>query len=176
MSREDAARGDGTSVDSADVVTADSAALARSGPSRHTWQRKAVLDQLRQCDDFVSAQGLHRLLEVSGTSIGLSTVYRQLNSLAESGLADTIRLNERQMFRVCEDGGRHHHHLVCERCGKTFEIEPPDNEWFASVARRHGFTVTSHTMEVFGLCSECLADAQDGEVGAGRDTTRPSDI
>ena len=91
MSREDAARGDGTSVDSADVVTADSAALARSGPSRHTWQRKAVLDQLRQCDDFVSAQRLHRLLEVSGTSIGLSTVYRQLNSLAESGLADTIR-------------------------------------------------------------------------------------
>ncbi|WP_300765899.1 Fur family transcriptional regulator [uncultured Bifidobacterium sp.] len=128
------------------------------GAARRTWQRRAVLEQLRGCDDFVSAQGLHRLLEASGTSIGLSTVYRQLNSLAEAGLADTIRLNERQMFRVCEDGSKHHHHLVCERCGKTFEIEPPDQDWFASVARRHDFIVTSHTMEVFGLCSECQAE------------------
>ena len=122
--------------------------------NRRTWQKKAVLDALTTCADFVSAQRLHRMMEDEGTAIGLSTVYRQLNALADSGRADTIRLDGRQMFRICNDDD-HHHHLVCERCGRTVEIEPPDEEWVRAVAGRYGFTATSHTVEVFGLCPAC---------------------
>lgn len=121
---------------------------------RHTKQKDAVLQALRGCEDFVSAQDLHQLLLETGSHIGLATVYRQLNALAESGQADTLRLNDQQMFRICEDD-THHHHLVCTNCGKTIEIEPPDEQWVRRIAKRHGFTVSSHTVEVFGLCPDC---------------------
>ena len=52
-----------------------------NGPVRHTKQKDAVMAQLRGCDDFISAQELHRKLVDSGLRIGLATVYRQLNSL-----------------------------------------------------------------------------------------------
>lgn len=121
--------------------------------TQHTWQKDAVLKALSGCDDFVSAQDLHRILNEDGQGIGLSTVYRQLNALADDGKADIIHLNDQQKFRICQDD-EHHHHLVCEQCGRTIEIEPPE-QWIHNVAEEYGFSVNSHTLEVFGICPEC---------------------
>jgi len=44
---------------------------------------------------------------------------------------------------------------VCRKCGKTIEIDPPSESWLRKVADGHGFTVESHTLEVFGLCPDC---------------------
>lgn len=122
--------------------------------ARHTKQKDAVLQQLRRCVDFVSAQELHKQLSEQGERIGLATVYRRLNALAEDGSADTVRLNDQQMFRICDDN-RHHHHLICEQCGKTIEIEPPDEQWLKRIAQEHDFEINSHTVEVFGVCRDC---------------------
>ena len=103
---------------------------------RQTRQKDAIRDALNGCDEFISAQELHRKLEDRGEHIGLATVYRQLNALAEAGRADTVRLDGQQLFRLCGDDG-HHHHLVCTNCGK------------------YGFTIERHTLEVFGLCEDC---------------------
>ena len=91
--------------------------------------------------------------------IGLATVYRQLNSLAESGAVDTIRLNGQQLFRLCGDDA-HHHHMVCTDCGRTVEIESPGESWLRGIAQKHGFVIKSHTIEVFGLCSDCQRKKQ----------------
>ena len=128
--------------------------MATDAPMRHTKQKDAVMRQLRACDDFVSAQELHRRLEDEGVRVGLATVYRQLNALADAGAADTIRLEGQQLYRLCGDDG-HHHHLVCRACGRTVEIDPPSESWLRRIAGDHGFTVESHTLEVFGLCSDC---------------------
>ena len=128
--------------------------MTGTGPARHTKQKDAVMQQLRSSDDFVSAQELHRKLDDEGTRIGLATVYRQLNALVDSGAADTVRLNGQQLFRLCGDEG-HHHHLVCRECGKTVEFDPPSESWLRKIADGHGFTVESHTLEVFGLCADC---------------------
>ena len=90
---------------------------------RQTKQKDAIRAALADCEEFISAQDLHRRLEDEGSKIGLATVYRQLNALADAGAADTIRLDGQQLFRLCGDDG-HHHHLVCRRCGKTVEIDP----------------------------------------------------
>ena len=74
-----------------------------NGPVRHTKQKDAVMAQLRGCDDFISAQELHRKLVDSGLRIGLATVYRQLNSLVDSGAADIVRMDGQQLFRLCGD-------------------------------------------------------------------------
>lgn len=98
---------------------------------RQTKQKDAIRNQLAGCEEFLSAQDLHRSLQDSGIRIGLATVYRQLNSLAESGAVDTIRLDGQQLFRLCGDDA-HHHHMVCTGCGRTVEIESP-----GELASRH---------------------------------------
>ena len=67
---------------------------------RHTKQKEIVLSYLRESRNFVSAQDLHRILAKDGEIIGLATVYRQLNSLTQSGEVDTVRFNGQQLFRI----------------------------------------------------------------------------
>jgi len=121
---------------------------------RQTKQKDAIRAQLANRDEFISAQDLHRSLQDSGMRIGLATVYRQLNSLAESGAVDTIRLDGQQLFRLCGDDA-HHHHMVCTDCGRTVEIESPGENWLRGIAQKYGFAIKSHTIEVFGLCADC---------------------
>ncbi len=127
--------------------------------ARKTAQKAAVLEALRKSPNFVSAQKLHTLLEQQGEHIGLATVYRQLNALTEDGKTDSIHLNGQQVYRLCAedsaDQHHHHHHMVCENCGKTIEIEPNEFSWIQKVAQDNNFKISSHVLEVFGLCADC---------------------
>lgn len=102
---------------------------------RQTKQKDAIRAALADCEEFISAQDLHRRLEDEGSKIGLATVYRQLNALADAGAADTIRLDGQQLFRLCGDDG-HHHHLVCRRCGKNRGNRPAQRGLAAQSGRR----------------------------------------
>ncbi|GIH06836.1 transcriptional repressor [Rhizocola hellebori] len=128
------------------------------GASRNTKQRGEILGLLRQTDDFRTAQQLYADLRSQGSGVGLTTVYRALQTLVDAGEADTMRLpSGEQLFRLCGQG-RHHHHLVCRQCGRTVEIDGPAVEsWTDRIAREHGFTDVSHTLEIFGTCSACAA-------------------
>lgn len=134
---------------------------------RRTVQGEAVRGALEASDGFVSALELHRRLGDDGMKIGIATVYRQLGALVSAEQADTIMTATGQLYRACADPAAHHHHLVCERCGTAIEIEPPDEAWFRSVADAHGFTLSHHTFEVFGVCAGCRA-AEAAEGGAAQ--------
>ena len=128
----------------------------QSSPARSTRQRTAVASLLAEVDDFRSAQELHDLLKHRGDSVGLTTVYRTLQSLADAGVVDVVRTTEGEsVYRHCASN-EHHHHLVCRSCGKTVEVDGPAVEtWATAIAAEHGFTDVSHTLEIFGTCSEC---------------------
>ncbi|MEJ3652596.1 transcriptional repressor [Actinomycetes bacterium KLBMP 9759] len=123
---------------------------------RATKQRAAVSAMLDQLDDFRSAQEIHEELRRKGDGIGLTTVYRTLQTLADGGEVDVLRTGTGEaMYRRCATA-EHHHHLVCRRCGRTVEIEGPAVEsWAKTVAETHGYSELSHTVEIFGLCREC---------------------
>lgn len=125
------------------------------GGARPTRQRRAVLGVLTALPDFRSAQEIHALLRRRGENVGLSTVYRTLQTLADLEEVDVLRTEGGEaLYRQCSD--RHHHHLVCRECGATVEIAGPTVErWATSVAGEHGFTDVSHTVEIFGLCRDC---------------------
>lgn len=127
---------------------------------RVTRQRTAVAEALIALDDFRSAQQLHEYLRAHGDSIGLATVYRTLQSLAEAHQVDVIRTGEGEsLYRRCERR-EHHHHLVCRSCGATVEIDGPSVEsWASRVGAAHGFTDIEHTIELFGTCEACRANA-----------------
>ncbi|MBR7828742.1 transcriptional repressor [Actinospica sp. MGRD01-02] len=127
-------------------------------PGRATRQRAAVTSLLDETEDFVSAQQLHDRLRHRGDSVGLTTVYRTLQSLAETGQVDVVRTDEGEsVYRRCSSGS-HHHHLVCRSCGTAVEVEGPAVEaWAGKVAAEHGFIQVEHTVEIFGTCANCAA-------------------
>ncbi|WP_181772617.1 Fur family transcriptional regulator [Amycolatopsis pittospori] len=120
---------------------------------RSTKQRSAVVELLKEIDDFRSAQELHDELRKRGDGIGLTTVYRTLQSLSEAGEIDVLRTDTGEaIYRRCSS--HHHHHLVCRLCGSTVEVEGPAVErWAEKIASEHGFSDISHTVEIVGTCS-----------------------
>jgi Fur family ferric uptake transcriptional regulator len=122
---------------------------------RSTRQRAAISALLENVEEFRSAQELHDELRRRGEGIGLTTVYRTLQSMASSGLLDTLRTDTGEsVYRRCSE--HHHHHLVCRDCGSTVEVEGGAAEsWAAEVAAQHGFSDVSHTIEIFGVCAGC---------------------
>ena len=123
---------------------------------RSTRQRAAVAAALAEADEFRSAQELHDILKHRGDSVGLTTVYRTLQSLADAGEVDVLRTKDGEsVYRRCSTDD-HHHHLVCRQCGKAVEVEGPAVEkWADTVAQEHGFVEVGHTVEVFGICGDC---------------------
>jgi len=113
---------------------------------------------LAESDRFRSAQDLHALLRARGDRVGLATVYRTLQALADAGEVDVMQPgNGENLYRRCGQG--HHHHLVCRSCGLTEEVDgPPAEAWAARVAAQHGFTDVTHSFELFGRCPACRTD------------------
>lgn len=133
------------------TVTSDA---LRDAGLRPTRQRTTVLDALRDRDEAVTAQDLHAELRAAGEPVGLTTVYRTLSSLADAGLLDEFPRDGEQAFRLCSDD--HHHHLICEACNRVEEIAADEVErWVDAVARRHGYRVTGHRADIFGVCADC---------------------
>lgn len=126
---------------------------------RPTRQQQAVADILGQSADFASAQALHGRLREAGETVGLATVYRALQAMADAGQVDVLRTDDGEaVYRACEPG--HHHHLVCRTCGRTVEVDGPAVEtWTDRVAAEHGFIDVTHTLEIFGTCADCARGA-----------------
>jgi Fur family transcriptional regulator, ferric uptake regulator len=141
----------GTTTNTEDGTVTSAPAL------RSTRQRAAVAAVLDELTDFRSAQDLHAMLRNRGARVGLTTVYRTLQTLADSGEVDVLRrVDGEAVYRRCSTG--HHHHLVCRSCGRTEEVEGPAVErWADRVAAEHGFVDVSHTLEIFGTCASCAS-------------------
>jgi Fur family ferric uptake transcriptional regulator len=134
------------------VTERDGASVPRR---RETRQRTAVVATLADSDEFLSAQELHARLVERGESVGIATVYRALQALAEDGEVDVIRAGDGEAaYRRCS--ARHHHHLTCRVCRRTIEIDNATVErWARRVADQHGFVDVDHVVEVFGTCPDC---------------------
>jgi Fur family transcriptional regulator, ferric uptake regulator len=124
---------------------------------RSTRQRTAVAQLLNDTEGFRSAQEIHEKLRHRGEGIGLTTVYRTLQSLAEAGEIDVLRTASGEaIYRRCSS--HHHHHLVCRHCGRTIEVEGPTVEaWAEQIAAAHNFTDITHTVEISGRCPGCAS-------------------
>ena len=124
-----------------------------SQQERRTGQRAAIMVALRAVDRAVSAQELHARLR----GVGLATVYRNLQRLADDGEVDSLRRDSGELaFLLCGSG--HHHHLTCRRCGRVEEVRDCGlDEWAREVARDHGFGEVEHRAELVGVCFRCLA-------------------
>jgi len=141
--------------------------LARSG-LKATRQRELIARAFFGTPTHISAEALYRRVNGRDRRIGLVTVYRTLKLLKDAGLAHERQFGEgRALFEHATK--RHHDHMICTYCGRITEFENCEiEELQEQVARRFGFTLQDHKLELYGLCQECRKTAarEPGKVRA----------
>ena len=127
-------------------------------------QRRKIVDMLlNSSGHHLSAEEFHLRLKNAGMSVGQATVYRTLKLLCASGLAREVRFGDGVSRYELEYGSEHHDHLICDVCGKQLEVMDKDIERLQELlAARHGFTLTSHRMNLYGVCDACRRGAKQG--------------
>jgi Fur family ferric uptake transcriptional regulator len=125
--------------------------------ARSTRQQSAILEALYEADEFKSAQEIYSLLAKKKLKVGLATVYRTLQKMAEKQDIDAIKsIDGETLYRHCGQNDGHHHHLICNKCGLTITVEGPAIEnWTDKVAKANGFSEVSHKVDIFGVCKNC---------------------
>jgi Fur family ferric uptake transcriptional regulator len=99
------------------------------------------------------------------SKINRASVYRIINVFEELGVVTRINIGWKYKIELSERFSSHHHHLNCIRCGKTIDIEVPKGveEEIETVALDYNFEITSHQIEITGICRECkLKDPRKG--------------
>ena len=131
-----------------------------------TPQRKTVLQVfLDHSGEHLSAEDGHDILRENQLEIGLATVYRSLDLLAEIGILQKMEFGDgcsRYEVNTTDPHHHHHHHLICTRCGKVIEfaddmLEDLEND----IAQKSGFKIVDHQVKFFGICKECQAQGED---------------
>lgn len=150
-----------TSFDTANV----SAELAARG-LRLTRQRRAVLEAIAAAPSSLSALQVYDAARERCPELGLTTVYRTLDVLAEIGALRRVHGPDH-----CEGfvpaGAAHGHTVVCSACGHVTEFTACDMRGIVHAAGREtGYRITDHFLQLSGLCSGCSA-AGDGAAGGG---------
>jgi Fur family transcriptional regulator, ferric uptake regulator len=123
-------------------------------------RREDVRRTLGRGQAFRTAQQLFAQMRGSGSRIGLATIYRTMQSMADDGELDILRTDGGEVaYRRCQSE-THHHHLVCRECGATVEVAPRSIEqWAGRVAAEHEYDEVQHVLEIFGRCAACRARA-----------------
>jgi Fur family ferric uptake transcriptional regulator len=128
----------------------------RSKGLRQSNQRKEVLWTFLKTESHLTADELHRLVKKKSPEIGIATVYRTIKLLKESGVSREIKLDDGITRYEHLYNHAHHDHLICSECGKLIEVLDPEIEKLQTkLAKKHGFKIKSHKLEIYGTCKNC---------------------
>jgi Fur family ferric uptake transcriptional regulator len=128
-----------------------------AGGYRLTAPRLAVADLITELDGHFTAAELESAARDRRLGISRATLFRALDLLTELGVVERLDLPTGEHAYVpC--GRAHHHHVICARCGRSADVEDSGvAEAVAEIARRSGYRIDSHRLELFGLCRHCQA-------------------
>ena len=119
-----------------------------------TKRQEQLLEELQKCKDELSGQELHRQLVIDGKSMGLTTVYRNLQVLVKHGLIRSRHLPTGEVLYAPVE--RDIHHMTCVQCGETSKMEGcPVKDIHSPKKNTKKFQLLFHTLEYFGLCQNC---------------------
>jgi len=123
-----------------------------------TPQREVILRAfIEDGEGHLSAEDVYNLVKTRNPDIGLATVYRTLDLLAELDILHKMDFGDgRSRYEFCDREEHHHHHLICICCNKVAEFDDDLLETLeAVIARKSDFKILDHDVKFFGLCKEC---------------------
>ena len=122
-----------------------------------TVQRRKILQILEEAEfHHLTAEAIYDALRKSGNDIGLATVYRVLTQFEQAGLVKRLNFDhsEHAIFEL--ETEEHHDHLVCIKCGRVEEFcDDVIEERQIKIAKEKGFTLTDHSLIIYGSCPDC---------------------
>lgn len=145
-----------TPDDSAAWIEHVRAVLAGAGLKRGG-ARERVIELLARQPCALSAVEIEDALRAAGRSPGRASIYRVVDLLAEHGLIERVEVGDGQArFERQHPSGEHHHHLVCESCGRLIAFDDPGLERaIARLSARLGMRVSGHDILLRGECERC---------------------
>jgi Fur family transcriptional regulator, ferric uptake regulator len=121
---------------------------------RLTPQRRMIVDLIHKKADHISAEDIIQYVQVRMPGVNKSTIYRTLDLLEQTGCVFKSESGNGFIYHHAEEG--HHHHLICQRCGKT--IDCPENLFLPvekTLENKYGFRVNFKHVVITGLCDTC---------------------
>jgi Fur family ferric uptake transcriptional regulator len=129
--------------------------LRRAG-HRSGATRSAVLDLIAGQDCCLTAQEIFDRLRADGREVGMASVYRALELLTRMGLLRRVELADAAGYEPELPGGEHHHHVVCDRCGRVSAFADDQlEEAIERLAGRLKYEVGAHDVVLRGACPDC---------------------
>ena len=139
------------------------AAALRSRGHRSGGARSAVIELLGRQHCCLTAQEIYDQLRSEGRRVGIASVYRSLEQLTRDGFVQRIDIGActSRFEPIHADGQHHHHHLVCDDCGKVEAFADAELERaLRRVEGRTGYSVAGHDVVLRGACRECAPAAR----------------
>lgn len=122
---------------------------------RLTPQRLMILTAMESSQDHISAEEIYAQVTARYPHVNISTVYRTLELLKKLGMVYEIDLGEGRIRYHTEASG-HHHHLVCQNCGKVIDIDESALSSLKNIlSRDYNFQAELRHVAIFGLCEDC---------------------
>jgi Fur family ferric uptake transcriptional regulator len=124
---------------------------------RNGGARRAVIELLAEQDCCLTAQEIFDRLRASDRRVGIASVYRVLELLSSKGLLQRVDLGAGiSRYEPVWPGGQHHHHLVCDSCGRVEAFEDAALERaLMEIATQSGYSVAGHDVVLHGSCNTC---------------------
>ena len=121
-----------------------------------TEQRKELLDyMIKNSKKFVKADEIEKHLKNKNISVGLTTIYRFLNSLEKQGKVRVELREHTKYYQYISEECNNHYHLQCKKCGKLIHLHCDEiNQLKMHIAKEHDFDIDSMAT-IMGICSEC---------------------
>lgn len=128
-----------------------------------TPKRLAILDILSRETIYLSPEEIWTRLKERFSAVGLPTVYRNLEELANGGIIFKVIHPDRKLYYFYCNNRKHHHHFVCTGCKRVDDLACcAFQEIEREVSEDLNGTVLSHIMQVFGTCRQCSSGHKAG--------------
>ncbi|MBM3133161.1 MAG: transcriptional repressor [Chloroflexi bacterium] len=122
---------------------------------RLTPQRSMIVDVLHNAEKHITPEEIHRQVSARFPEVNKSTVYRTLDVLKKLDLVDETDLGGNKLYYHHADHG-HHHHLICQRCGRAIEIDEKAFDPFKkTLMQKYNFVPDIRHLAIFGECVSC---------------------
>lgn len=129
--------------------------LMKQHHMRSTKQRQLIIERLVQDPDrYINIMEVDRFLRKTYPGVSHDTIYRNMKEFEDCGIVE-LRADGDQMQVKYRCDVNHHHHFICDVCGKVQEIQMPplDQQFFAQ--QLPGAKITGHSFELHGICADC---------------------
>lgn len=132
----------------------------RKGGYKITPQRRAIISAVSHSHEHLTPAAIHELVCQEHPDIGLVTIYRTLEVLAELGLICEVHAGGNCRSYLIRRPAEHHHHLICSDCGTVIDFTNCDlGELERRLTKETRFKINGHLLEFLGQCRKCRGKA-----------------